>query len=161
MHSLVEAAAEPAEEDDGVLLREVVLAEGARVTVAEPAYLDMAFGLLVVDERADALHEVRRVLVAVAHDAHAARGVVRAHVVPQGVEVALDEVRGVPVRARASSGGAGRGRRGGRDGLTDGGGPCRRSRGGGRGGGWRRRQRRRAIGRRARRGGGGRRRRAG
>ena len=78
MHSLVEAAAEPAEEDDGVLLREVVLAEGARVTVAEPAYLDMAFGLLVVDERADALHEVRRVLVGVADDAHAARGVVRA-----------------------------------------------------------------------------------
>ena len=100
MHSLVEAAAEPAEEDDGVLLREVVLAEGARVTVAEPAYLDMAFGLLVVDERADALHEVRRVLVAVAHDADAARGVVRADVVAQRVEVALDEVRGVPVRAR-------------------------------------------------------------
>ena len=100
MHRLVKAAGEPAEEDDGVLLREVVLVEGARVTVAEPAYLDMAFGLLVVDKRADALHEVRRVLVAVAHYAHAARRVVRADVVAEGVEVALDEVRGVPVRAR-------------------------------------------------------------
>ena len=96
---LVEAAAEAAENDDGVLLRGRVFTEGALVSGAH-AYLDVSLGLLVVDERADALHEVGRVLVAVAHDAHAARGIVRAHVVSERVEVALDEVWGVPACAR-------------------------------------------------------------
>ena len=99
VHGLVEAAREAAEEDDGVLLGELVFTEDALVSGAE-AYLNVAFRLLVVDERADAFHEVGRVLVAVAHDAHAARRVVRAHVVPERVEVALDEVWGVPACAR-------------------------------------------------------------
>ena len=61
---LVEAAAEAAENDDGVLLRGRVFTEGALVSGAH-AYLDVSLGLLVVDERADALHEVGRVLVGV------------------------------------------------------------------------------------------------
>ena len=55
VHGLVEAAAEAAEEDDGVLLCGV---GGVGVSGAHAAYLDVALRALVVDERADALHDV-------------------------------------------------------------------------------------------------------
>lgn len=61
----------------------------------EAADLDVPLSLLVVHEGPYALHEVGGVLVVVADDAHTARGVVRADIGAERVEVALDEVWGV------------------------------------------------------------------
>ncbi len=99
MHRLIQPTTESAEEDYRVLLGSV--SGTVRAVVLALWYLDMPFCLLVLDQGADALHEVGRVLVLVAHDAHTLGGVVRAHIVPDGVEIALDEIGGVSARRGA------------------------------------------------------------
>ena len=109
MHGLVQPPRESAQNHNCVLLKRDVHSEKpGRVRTEVGAHLDVPLGFLIVDEGSDALHEVRRVLVMVLDDAHAARGVVRADVVAEGVEVALDEIGGVSgsVRCEGDEGGS-------------------------------------------------------
>lgn len=99
MHCLIQPTTESAKEDDRVLLNRV--SGTVRAVVVALWYLDMSLRLFVLDQGADALHEVGRVLILVAHDAHALGGVVRAHIVPDRVEIALDEIGRVSARRGA------------------------------------------------------------